>query len=92
MGMNIDEALARLGSDTPHGGLSGLEDRVLDAIASQPVAGIGAGTTLSAVGLALVFGVFSNAVPSANAEAAPALSPPGGSSPLVPPPVSTGSR
>lgn len=92
MGTNIDDALARLASDTPHRGLAGLEDRVLSAIASQPAAGIGAGTTLAAVGLALALGVFSNVVPSAGAQAATTLSPFGAPSPLAPSTLLAGTR
>lgn len=84
MGINIDDALARLASDTPHHGLAGLEDRVMNAIATQPAAGVGAGATLAAVGLALALGVFSNVVPSADAQAATTLSPFGAPSPLAP--------
>lgn len=92
MGTNIDDALARLASETPHRGLDGLEDRVLSAITSQPAVSIGAGTTLTAVGLALMLGVFSNIVPSADAQAAPPLSPLGASGPLVASTLLAGSR
>jgi len=84
MNTNIDDALARLASDAPHRGLSGLEVRVLSAIASQPAATISMGTALVAMGLALTLGVFSNVVPAADAQAAPALSPLGVTSPLAP--------
>lgn len=85
MNSNIDDALARLASDAPHRGLAGLEDRVLTAIASQPATTIGTGTALVAMGLALTLGVFSNVVPTADAQAAaPALSPLGAPSPLAP--------
>ncbi|PKP94959.1 MAG: hypothetical protein CVT77_00725 [Alphaproteobacteria bacterium HGW-Alphaproteobacteria-16] len=84
MQTNIDDALQRLATGTPHRGLAGLEDRVLSAIAQQPVGGFGAGTTLGAMGLALALGVFSNVVPSTDAQAAPVLSPLGASSPLAP--------
>lgn len=84
MTINIDDALARLAEDAPHPGLAGLEDRVLSAIAAQPVASIGAGTAFTAMGLALALGVFSNIVPASDAHAAPALSPLGAPSPLAP--------
>ncbi|WEK02030.1 MAG: hypothetical protein P0Y59_10235 [Candidatus Sphingomonas phytovorans] len=84
MGNNIDDALARLSSATPHEGLAGLEDRVLGAISSQPASGLGTGATLAATGLALVLGLVSNAIPSSAARAAPALSPLGAPSPLAP--------
>ena len=92
MSTNIDDALARLASTTPHHGLAGLEDRVLNAIATQPAAGVGAGTTLAAVGLALALGVFSNVVPSIDAQAAPTLSPLGAPSPLAPSTLLGGTR
>lgn len=84
MRMNIDDALTRLASGTPHSGLDGMEERVLGAIASQPATGHGTGATLAAAGLALALGVFSNIVPSANAHAAPTLAPFGAPSPLAP--------
>ncbi|OHT18832.1 hypothetical protein [Edaphosphingomonas haloaromaticamans] len=84
MNTNIDDALARLASDAPYRGLTGLEDRVLSAIARQPAAAIGTGTALITMGLALTLGVFSNVVPAADAQAAPALSPLGAPSPLAP--------
>lgn len=92
MSINIDEALVRLASSTPHDGLAGLEDRVLGAIASQPAAGVGTGTTLAAVGLALALGVFSNVVPSAGAQAAANLAPFGAPSPLAPSTLLAGTR
>ncbi len=84
MNFNIDDALARLASDAPHRGLTGLEDRVLSAIASQPAATIGTGTALVAVGLALTLGVVSNVVPAAEVQAAPVLAPLGAPGPLAP--------
>ena len=92
MAMNIDDALTRLASDAPHPGLAGLEDRVLDAIASRAAVGIGAGTTVTAAILALALGVFSNIIPSTDAQAAPILSPLGAPSPLAPSTLLVGSR
>jgi hypothetical protein len=84
MHTNLDDALQRMATEAPHRGLAGLEDRVLGAISQQPVAGFGVSTTLGAVGLALALGVFSNVVPSTDAQAAPMLSPLGASSALAP--------
>lgn len=92
MGTSIDDALVRLAASAPHHGLVGLEDRVLSDIASQPVSGVGTGTTLAAVGLALALGVFSNVVPSAGAQAAATLSPLGAPSPLAPSTLLAGTR
>lgn len=92
MSTNIDDALARLASGTPHHGLAGLEERVLNAIVNQPAAGIGTGATLAAVGLAVALGVFSNVVPSVAAQAAPTLSPLGAPSPLAPSTLLGGTR
>lgn len=92
MHTNIDDALARLATQSPHRGLTGLEDRVLGAIAHQPAVTIGAGTTLAAVGLALALGVFSNVVPSTEAQAAPTLSPFGAPSPFAPSTLLGGTR
>lgn len=92
MGMNIDDALERLATDAPHRSLTGLEDRVLGAIAPQVASGPGAGATLTAIGLALALGVASNVVPSSDAQAAPTLSPFGAPSPLAPSTLLAGSR
>lgn len=84
MGMNIDDALAQMAIGAQHRGLTGLEDRVLGAIAMQSASGPGAGAALTAIGLALAFGVASNVMPSTRAQAAPASSPLGAPSPLAP--------
>lgn len=84
MSRQIDDALARLGASAIHPGLDGLEDRVLLAINATSARTIGAGATLTAAALALVLGAFSNVVPTADAQAAPVLSPFGISSPLAP--------
>jgi len=83
MTIDLDDTLSRLASGTPHPGLSGLEDRVIGAIASPRTASIGAGATLSAMGLALVLGAMSNFAPASEARASP-LTPLGVSSALAP--------
>lgn len=92
MRMNIDDALTRLASDTPHSGLAGMEERVLNAITSQPAPSHSTGATLAAAGLALALGVFSNIVPSTHAQAAQSLAPFGALSPLAPSSLLVGSE
>jgi len=92
MDTNIEDALARLASATPHSGLAGLEDRVLTAIAIQPAGAGAAGMTLTAMGMALALGLFSNVVPATDAQAAPVLSPFGAASPLAPSTLLGGTR
>ncbi len=82
MHTDIDDALAGLAAVSAHRGLSGLEDRVLGAIASRRTDAIGARTTLAAASLALALGVASNAVPVD--DAATSLSPLGASLMLAP--------
>jgi hypothetical protein len=85
MRATIDDALTGLAAGAPHPGLTGLEDRVLDAIAAQPAgARIGAGATLMAVGLALTIGVFSNVVAPAGGRSVATVSPVGAPSALAP--------
>ena len=83
MTIELDDVLSRLASEAPHPGLSGLEDRVIGAIVSPRTASIGAGATLSAMGLALVLGAISNLAPVSEARASP-LSPLGVPSALAP--------
>jgi hypothetical protein len=92
MHTNIDDALAHLAAQPPHPGLAGLEGRILAVIEHQPAATIGAGATMAAVGLALALGVFSNIVPSTEAQASPTLSPFGAPSPLAPSTLLGGTR
>jgi len=84
MGMNIDDALARLAAEGPHQGLSGFEHRVLCAISSRPAAEMGAGATVAAMGLALTLGLVSNVMPASNARGAATSSPLGVPSSLAP--------
>ena len=83
MTIDLDDALSRLASGAPHRGLTGLEDRVLGAIASPRAVGIGAGATLAAMGFALALGAMSNLAPASEARASP-LSPLGVPSALAP--------
>lgn len=83
MTIDLDDALAHLASGAPHRGLAGLEDRVFSAIASPHVVSIGAGATLSAMGLALALGAMSNLAPVSEARASP-LAPLGAPSALAP--------
>lgn len=92
MRMNIDDALARLAAGTPHSGLAGMEERVLEAISHQPAPSHGTGATLAAAGLALVLGVLSNIVPSTHAQAAQSLAPFGAPGPLAPSSLLVGSE
>ncbi|MBN9554454.1 MAG: hypothetical protein J0H61_07260 [Alphaproteobacteria bacterium] len=85
MSSNIDNALARIAGAETHPGLAGLEDRVMSAIEGRPPSsGLAVGATLSAAAFALVLGIVSNAVPSAEARAASTLAPFGAPSPLAP--------
>lgn len=93
MNNDIDSALARFAGAEPHAGLTGLEDRVMSAIASRPSpSGLAIGTTLSAAAFALMLGIVSNAVPSSEARAASPLAPLGAPSPLAPSSLLLGSR
>ena len=83
MTIDLDDALSRLASGSPHRRLVGLEDRVLSAIASPRAASAGAGAMLSAIGLALVLGAMSNLAPVSEARASPP-SPLGAPSALAP--------
>ena len=69
--INLDDTLSRLTSGAPHPGLSGLEERVIGAIARPRTASFGAGGTLSAIGLALAIGFMSNLAPASEARASP---------------------
>ena len=83
MTIDLDDALSRLATGAPHPGLSGLEDRVMGAIASPRAASIGAGATLAAIGFALALGTMSNLAPVSAARAS-SLSPLGAPSALAP--------
>ena len=83
MTIDLDDALSRLATGAPHPGLSGLEDRVMGAIASPRAASIGAGATLAAIGFALALGTMSNLAPASAARAS-SLSPLGAPSALAP--------
>lgn len=92
MTINIDEALSRLATGAVHPGLVGLENRVLLAISNESLRTVGRGATVIAAVFALIFGAFSNIVPSADVQAAPVLSPFGISSPLAPSTLLIGTR
>ena len=83
MTIDLDDALSRLASGTPHRGLAGLEDRVLGAIATPRAVHIGAGATLAAMAFAVALGTVSNLAPPSEARASP-LSPLGVPSALAP--------
>ena len=84
MDRDIDAALSRLTTASPHPGLAGLEDRVLHSIANQPPRSPAFGTTAGAAAFALMFGVFSNTLPLTPARAAPPTVLVGTPGPLAP--------
>ena len=85
MNNDIDSALARFAGAEPHAGLTGLESRVMSAIASRPSSsGLAMGASLSAAVFALGLDIVSNAVPPAEARASSPLAPFGAPSPLAP--------
>jgi|GEM_PF-6133608 hypothetical protein len=80
---DLDHMLARMGAGAEHPALAGMEDRVLAAIAAQPVASLAKGATFAAMTFALLLGVASHvltvdqavASPMDPISAAPALAP-----------------
>lgn len=84
MDRNIDTVLSRLAAASPHPGLDGLEDRVMQSIANQPPRGPTIGATVAAAAFALTLGVVSNALPLTPARAAPPAVLVGVANPLAP--------
>jgi len=76
MAIDIDNALAQLSARSPYEGLAGLEERVLNAVATPGEGGTG-GASVFAIGLALTLGLAlgltSNLVPPDNPARAPSL-------------------
>lgn len=92
MSIDLDEALARLATDTPHRGLADFEGRVLNALAGKRAATLGVGVIAAAMGVALAVGAFSNVVPAPASQADARLSPLGVPSALAPSTLLAGPR
>lgn len=92
MSRELDDALAHLANSPAHPGLEGLENRVLLAIAANPVGTLSFGVTATAALFALTLGTISSVLPTSKAQAARIQSPFGASNPLAPSTLLTGPR
>lgn len=94
MPLDLDQALRRLASQPVHPGLAGLETAVLSRIANDARHAVSSSMPLVAAAafVAAAMGVASVGMPLRAAEAAPALSPFGPSTPLAPSTLLAGIR